>query len=58
MNIGVQTSFLNFKETIIIQQNGFYYQQEDLVNQGYWSWKNLADQVPYDYTDTVFVIVQ
>ncbi len=49
MNIGVQTSFLNFKETIIIQQNGFYYHQEDLVNQGYWSWKNLADQVPYDY---------
>ena len=49
MNIGVQTSFLHFNKPIIIRQNGFYYNQEELVNQGYWSWKNIADQLPYDY---------
>lgn len=52
MNIGVQTSFLNFNKPIVIRQNGFYYNQEELVNQGYWSWKNLADQLPYDYEPT------
>jgi CarboxypepD_reg-like domain len=48
-NIAIQTSFLDFRNGIVIQQNGYFYDQKDLVNQGYWSWKNLADQVPYDY---------
>lgn len=48
-NIAIQTSFLDFKNGIVIQQNGYFYDQRSLVNQGYWSWKNLADQVPYDY---------
>ena len=30
-------------------ENGYYYDQKDWINQGYWSWKNLADQLPYDY---------
>jgi hypothetical protein len=30
-------------------ENGYYYDQRDLVNQGYWSWKNIADLLPYDY---------
>ena len=24
-------------------------EQKDWINQGYWSWKNLADMLPYDY---------
>jgi len=26
-----------------------HYEQKDWINQGYWSWKNLADLLPYDY---------
>ena len=49
MNIGVQTSYIDLNDVITIQQNGYFYNQKDWVNSGYWSWKNLADQVPYDY---------
>lgn len=42
-------SYIDIKDWIAITQNGYYYNQKDWVNQGYWSWKNLADQLPYDY---------
>ena len=42
-------SYVDIKETIAITQNGYFYDQKDLVNQGYWSWKNVADLLPYDY---------
>lgn len=42
-------SYIDIKETIAITQNGYYYNQKDWINQGYWSWKNLADLLPYDY---------
>ena len=42
-------SYIDIKETIAITQNGYYYDQKDWVNQGYWSWKNVADLLPYDY---------
>lgn len=42
-------SYIDFKQTIAITENGYYYNQEDWVNQGYWSWKNVADLLPYDY---------
>lgn len=42
-------SYIDIKQTIAITQNGYYYNQEDWVNQGYWSWKNVADLLPYDY---------
>ncbi|MEO7984814.1 MAG: carboxypeptidase-like regulatory domain-containing protein [Bacteroidota bacterium] len=42
-------SYIDLKETIAITQNGYYYDQKDWVNQGYWSWKNVADLLPYDY---------
>ncbi|MEO7923724.1 MAG: carboxypeptidase-like regulatory domain-containing protein [Chitinophagaceae bacterium] len=42
-------SYIDIKETIAITQNGYYYEQKDWVNQGYWSWKNVADLLPYDY---------
>lgn len=49
MNIGVQVSYVDMLDIITIKQNGYYYDQKDWINYGYWSWKNLADQVPYDY---------
>jgi hypothetical protein len=43
-------SYIDFKDAIAIMQNGYYYDQKDWINQGYWSWKNLADILPYDYS--------
>ena len=43
------TTYIDLKDTIVITQNGYYYDQKDWINQGYWSWKNLADLLPSDY---------
>lgn len=43
------TSYIDIKDAIVITENGYYYDQKDWINQGYWSWKNLADLLPYDY---------
>ncbi len=48
-DIPFQISYIDLRDGIVIQQNGYYYDQKDWVNQGYWSWKNLGDQLPYDY---------
>lgn len=36
-------------EAIGIEQNGFYYDQNDIAITGYWAWEKVADMVPYDY---------
>lgn len=48
-DIGVQTSYIDLLDIISVKQNGYYYDQKDWINYGYWSWKNIADQVPNDY---------
>lgn len=48
-NVSTQISYIDMKDGIAVKENGYYYDQKDWVNQGYWSWKNLADQLPYDY---------
>ncbi|MBS1620396.1 MAG: carboxypeptidase-like regulatory domain-containing protein [Bacteroidetes bacterium] len=48
-NVGSQISYIDLNDAIAIRQNGYYYDQKDWINQGYWSWKNLADQLPFDY---------
>lgn len=44
-------SILAFKpnETLVIEQNGYCYDQNDIAISGYWSWEKIADQLPYDY---------
>lgn len=49
MDVGVQVSYIDVLKPIAIKENGYYYDQRNWINQGYWSWKNLADLVPYDY---------
>lgn len=44
-----QVSFVELKAPILIMPNGFFTEQKSWVNQGYWSWTNLADQLPFDY---------
>jgi hypothetical protein len=50
-NLLAQISYIDLTDAIAIKENGFYYDQKDWVSQGYWSWKNLADQLPYDYVE-------
>lgn len=49
LNISQQISYIDMLDLITIKQNGYYYDQKDWINFGYWSWKNIADQVPNDY---------
>jgi len=49
MNVSQQVSYIDLLDVITIKQNGYYYDQKDWINFGYWSWKNIADQVPNDY---------
>jgi hypothetical protein len=48
-NVGSEISYIDLLDAVIIKENGYFYDQKDWVNQGYWSWKNLADLLPYDY---------
>ena len=36
-------------EPLIIEQNGYFYDQNNLSISGYWAWEKVADQLPYDY---------
>lgn len=49
MDVGVQISYVDLLEPILIKPNGFFTEQRSWINQGYWSWKNVADALPYDY---------
>ena len=49
LNVGQQVSYIDMLDVITIKNNGYYYDQKDWINFGYWSWKNIADQVPNDY---------
>lgn len=33
----------------VIEKNGYFYEQYDVINTGYWAWKKLSEQLPYDY---------
>jgi len=48
-NVSTQITYVDLRDEIFIKVNGYFYDQKAWVNQGYWSWKNLADQLPYDY---------
>lgn len=36
-------------QPITIEQNGYYYNQDDITLTGYWMWEKTADMLPYDY---------
>ncbi len=50
-----QFSTLTFlpNESIGIEQNGYYFEQNDIAISAYWTWDKIADQLPYDYYDVV-----
>lgn len=38
-------------QAIGIEENGYYFDQQDLTITGYWSWEKMADMLPYDYRE-------
>jgi len=49
LDVPIQISYVDLSDAILIKTNGYFTEQKTWVNQGYWSWKNLADQLPYDF---------
>jgi hypothetical protein len=45
----IQISELEFRESIIVEKNGYFFDQRDLLTIGYWGWEKLADFMPYDF---------
>lgn len=48
-NSRMQVTLLDVTDGFNIEQNGFFYEQYDVINTGYWAWKKLAEALPYDY---------
>jgi hypothetical protein len=44
-----QITYIDLTESVLVKENGYFTEQRSWVNQGYWSWKNLADQLPFDF---------
>ncbi|MEP7253591.1 MAG: carboxypeptidase-like regulatory domain-containing protein [Ginsengibacter sp.] len=51
-NKDVQISTLIFApdEPIVIEQNGYYFDQTDIITNGYLGFKKIGDMLPYDYS--------
>lgn len=49
VHMRVQISTLDIAEAFIIEENGYFYEQGDVVNTGYWAWEKIAEALPYDY---------
>ena len=49
LSTGVEISALDILNGFVIEENGYFYDQSDVTNIGYWSWKKLAESLPYDY---------
>jgi hypothetical protein len=44
-----QLTILDIEDEFVIEQNGYFYEQRDMINTGYWSWEKVAEALPYDY---------
>lgn len=49
LDVKTQISYVDLLDAILIKPNGYFTSQKSWIAQGYWSWKNIADQLPYDY---------
>ena len=50
-NPNFELSVLSFipREPISIEQNGFYFDQNNIIINSYWAWEKAGDMLPYDY---------
>ena len=44
-----QISAIDIVDGFVIEENGYFYEQSQVTNMGYWAWKKLAELLPYDY---------
>lgn len=44
-----QLSYIDMLKPVSIKENGYYFDPKNWINQGYWSWKNISDLLPFDY---------
>ena len=49
LNAKVQVSALDMPTGFSIEENGYFFEQSEVTNMGYWAWKKVAELVPYDY---------
>ncbi len=49
LNAKTQVSALDMPSGFSIEENGYFFEQSEITNMGYWAWKKVADLVPYDY---------
>ncbi len=49
LDVPAQISYVTLSDAIVIKPNGYFTDQRSWINEGYWSWKNIADGLPYDY---------
>jgi hypothetical protein len=48
-NSRMQVTLLDIADGFVIEENGYFYEQYDVINTGYWAWKKLAELLPYNY---------
>ncbi len=48
-NFQVSTITIALDQSIIIEENGYFYDQTDLTINGYWAFEKVGDMLPYDY---------
>lgn len=48
-NFQLTTLFFPKGESFFIEQNGYFYDQEDLITNGYLGFKKVGDMLPYNY---------
>jgi hypothetical protein len=48
-NTPVQISAMDIVGGFVIEENGYFYDQSDVINIGYWAWKKVAELLPLDY---------
>ena len=36
-------------ENLLIEKNGYYFEQNDITINAYWTWEKMADLLPYDF---------
>jgi hypothetical protein len=48
-HLRAQITLVDIAAPFVIEQNGYFYEQSDLINTGYWSWEKVAELLPYDY---------
>jgi hypothetical protein len=45
----MQVTLLDVTGGFFIEENGYFFEQSDVISTGYWAWKKLAELLPYDY---------